>query len=112
MATVTANVADGEITSRVSARVYTALEDLKLPAGYRLAVGGEAESAASSLSGLGTAIIIASFGIIAVLVLEFGSFRSTLIVAGVVPFGLIGALAGYSSPAIRSRTWRSSASSR
>jgi multidrug efflux pump subunit AcrB len=94
MATVTANVGEGEITSRVSARVYAALEDLKLPAGYRIAVGGEAESAANSLAGLGTAIIIASFGILAVLVLEFGSFRSMLIVAGVVPFGIIGALIG------------------
>jgi multidrug efflux pump subunit AcrB len=94
MATVTANIAESEVTSRVSARVYTALEDLKLPAGYRIAVGGEAESAANSLAGLGTAIIIASFGIIALLVLEFGSFRSTLIVAGVVPFGILGALIG------------------
>jgi multidrug efflux pump subunit AcrB len=94
MATVTANVAEGEITSRVSTRFYDALAKLKLPVGYRIDVGGEAESAANSLSGLGTAIIIASFGIIAVLVLEFGSFRSMLIVAGVIPFGLIGALAG------------------
>ena len=94
MATVTANIAEGEITSRVSARVYSALEDVKLPAGYRIAFGGEAESAANSLAGLGTAIIVASFGILAVLVLEFGSFRSTLIVAGVVPFGILGALVG------------------
>jgi multidrug efflux pump subunit AcrB len=94
MATVTANVAEGEINSRVSARVYAALESLKLPEGYRIAIGGEAESAANSLAGLGTAIIVASFGILAVLVLEFGSFRSTLIVAGVVPFGILGALMG------------------
>ena len=94
MATVTANIAEGEITSRVSARVYAALDGLELPAGYRIAMGGEAESAARSLSGLGTAIIIASFGILAVLVLEFGSFRSMLIVAGVVPFGILGALVG------------------
>jgi multidrug efflux pump subunit AcrB len=94
MATVTANVAEGEITSRVSARVQAAVASLKLPEGYRTAMGGEAESAANSLAGLGTAIIIASFGILAVLVLEFGSFRSTLIVAGVVPFGILGALIG------------------
>jgi multidrug efflux pump subunit AcrB len=78
----------------VSARVQAAVASLELPEGYRIAMGGEAESAAKSLAGLGTAIIIASFGILAVLVLEFGSFRSTLIVAGVVPFGLLGALIG------------------
>jgi len=35
---------------------------------------------------------VAVFGILAVLVLEFGSFRSTLIVAGVIPLGVTGAL--------------------
>lgn len=94
MATVTANVAEGEITSRVTARVESALKRLRLPDGYRIEMGGEAESAANSLAGLGSAILIAAFGILAVLVLEFGSFRSTLIVAGVVPFGIIGALVG------------------
>jgi multidrug efflux pump subunit AcrB len=34
------------------------------------------------------------FGILAVLVLEFGSFRSTLIVFGVVPLGMVGATVG------------------
>jgi len=38
------------------------------------------------------AVLVAVFGILAVLVLEFGSFRSTAIVAGVIPLGLTGAL--------------------
>src|SRR5690606_5479962 len=50
---------------------------------------------------LQAAMIIALLGVIAVLVLEFGSFRSTLIVLGVIPFGVAGgvialALTGYS----------------
>jgi multidrug efflux pump subunit AcrB len=39
---------------------------------------------------VGTAAIVALFGIFAVLVIEFGSFRSTLIVLTVVPVGLLG----------------------
>jgi multidrug efflux pump subunit AcrB len=39
-------------------------------------------------------MLVAVFGILAVLVLEFGSFRSMLIVFGVVPLGITGALAG------------------
>jgi multidrug efflux pump subunit AcrB len=35
---------------------------------------------------------VAVFGILAVLVLEFGSFRSTLIVATVIPLGVTGGL--------------------
>ena len=37
-------------------------------------------------------IIIALLGIVAVLVLEFGSFKSTLIVLTVVPFGIAGGI--------------------
>ena len=40
----------------------------------------------------GTAIIVAIFGIFAILVLEFGSFRSTLIVLAVVPLGVFGGM--------------------
>ena len=67
---------------------------MELPPGYFLALAGEAEAARESFSGVGTAMLVAAFGILAVLVLEFGSFRSTLIVAGVVPLGICGALAG------------------
>lgn len=92
MVTVTANVREGYVTGDVSAAVADVIADLALPPGYRIEKGGEAEAAAKSLGGLGTAVIVAAFGILAVLVLEFGSFRSTLIVAGVVPFGMVGAL--------------------
>jgi multidrug efflux pump subunit AcrB len=94
MVTITANIRQGEVSGVVSTAVYADLATIDLPAGYRIEAGGEAEAAASSLGGLGTAVIIATFGILAVLVLEFGSFRSTLIVLGVVPFGILGALVG------------------
>jgi multidrug efflux pump subunit AcrB len=92
LVTVTAYVEEGRVVSEVSAAAFAALEDLALPPGYTIEAGGEAEAAASSLGGLGSAVLIAVLGILAVLVLEFGSFRSTLIVAGVVPFGILGAL--------------------
>ncbi|WP_416398604.1 efflux RND transporter permease subunit [Allohahella sp. A8] len=92
MVTVTAFVQDGFITSEVSSRIYEALSRIPLPAGYRIEAGGEAQAASQSLSGLGTAMLLSAFGILAVLVLEFGSFRSMMIVAGVIPFGVAGAL--------------------
>jgi len=92
LVTVTAYVKDGVVTSQVTADVQQRLATLDLPRGYRIAFGGEAQAAARSLAGLGTAVLVAVFGILAVLVLEFGSFRSVLIVAGVVPFGILGAL--------------------
>ncbi len=92
MVTITARISEGFVSGDVSRAVYATVNALELPAGYRIVAGGEAEAASRSLGGLGTAIIIATFGILAVLVLEFGSFRSVLIVAGVVPFGILGAL--------------------
>ncbi len=92
MATVTSYVNDGFITSNVTSDLSRRLQEIELPRGYRIAFGGEAQAAARSLSGLGSAVLIAMFGILAVLVLEFGSFRSVWIVAGVIPFGIVGAL--------------------
>ncbi|HKK42741.1 MAG TPA: efflux RND transporter permease subunit, partial [Bacteroidales bacterium] len=42
--------------------------------------------------GIGTAILVAIFGIFAILILEFRTFKSTLIVLSVIPLGIIGGL--------------------
>jgi multidrug efflux pump subunit AcrB len=62
------------------------------PRGYRYVLGGDAEAGADAFGGIGTAIIVAIFGIFAILVLEFGSYRSTLIVLTVVPLGIFGGM--------------------
>ena len=72
--------------------VIEKLDAIQWPAGYRYDVAGEAESRAESFAGFGAAIMITTFGILAVLVLEFGSFKSTLIVATVIPLGVMGGL--------------------
>jgi multidrug efflux pump subunit AcrB len=88
--TVDADVEPGLNTAKVTAAVVAKLDAFDWPRGYRYKLGGEAESGAESFSGVGTAAIVALFGIFAVLVVEFGSFRSTLIVLTVVPVGIIG----------------------
>jgi multidrug efflux pump subunit AcrB len=90
--TVSASTQPGYNTARVTAGVVDRLGSIGLPPGYRLVVAGEVEAQQESFGGLLPAILVAVFGILAVLVLEFGSFRSTLIVAGVIPLGLTGAL--------------------
>jgi len=79
-------------TGEVTRDVFKGLEALELPAGYALRAGGEVEARQESFGGIGTAVLVAVFGILAVLVLEFGSFRSMLIVAGVIPLGVAGGL--------------------
>lgn len=78
-----------EVTQAALDRVRAAIE---LPPGYTVALGGEAEEQAGSNSGMMTAAIIAGLGILAVLVLEFGRLRLVAVVAGIIPFGALGAV--------------------
>ncbi len=89
---VQSQIADGYLTAKVNKAVYDAIQAVKLPEGYRFDEGGEAEVAARSFGGLGPIIAIAVFGILGVLVIEFGRFRETAVVAGVIPLGLFGGL--------------------
>jgi multidrug efflux pump subunit AcrB len=91
--TVTAFVQSGYNTDRVTKEVLAKLANVRLPPGYRIVPAGEIESRQESFGGLGIAVIIAAFGILAVLVLEFRTFRSTLIVASVIPLGIVGGIA-------------------
>jgi multidrug efflux pump subunit AcrB len=91
---ITARPEAGFNTGKVTRDVFKRLEALELPAGYSLRAGGEVEARQESFGGIGTAVLVAVFGILAVLVLEFGSFRSMLIVAGVIPLGVAGGLIG------------------
>jgi multidrug efflux pump subunit AcrB len=91
-ATVTAQVQEGYNTDRVTKAVLSRLAGERWPAGIRIVPAGELESRQQSFGGLGSAIIVAVMGVLAVLVLEFRTFRSTLIVASVIPLGAVGGL--------------------
>lgn len=88
--TINADTEVGRNTAKVTAAVVRQLDRFDWPMGYHYKLGGEAESGSDSFRGVGTAAIVALFGIFAVLVIEFGSFRSTLIVLTVVPIGIFG----------------------
>ena len=81
-------VLNGELINTVNA----AMNKMKLPPGYRYQMGGEFESRNESFGGFGKIIIITVFFFIAVLVLEFRTFKSTLIVLSVIPLGIVGAV--------------------
>lgn len=89
---VTSQVVTGYNTDRVTREILDKLAAWKLPDGYAFKPEGEIESRQRSFGGLGTAILIAVFGILAILVLEFKTFRGMLIVASVIPLGVIGGL--------------------
>lgn len=90
---VTAFVKTGYLVDNVYGDVLTKLNAMKFPAGFRFQAAGELESREQSFGGLGTIILITVFGFLAVLILEFGTIKSTLIVLSVIPLGIIGAIA-------------------
>ena len=90
--TITSQVRTGFNTDRVTKTALEQLAALELPAGYRLQAAGEIESRQSSFGGIGSAVVIATFLILGVLVLEFRTFRSTLVVASVIPLGVVGGI--------------------
>ncbi len=90
--TVRAYTEFGHLTSSVTQDVARQLASLRMPAGYTLSFGGAAEAQERSFGGLLPATMVALFGILAVLLLEFRSFSTTAVVAFVIPFGIMGGL--------------------
>jgi len=90
--TVSSSVKTGYNTDKITKQILAKVNELKLPEGFKLIPAGEIESRTESFSGIGSAILIAIFGIFAILILEFRTFKSTLIVLSVIPLGIIGGL--------------------
>lgn len=80
------------LTDRVLGEVISKLNQIPLPEGYQLTLGGEYETKQESFAGFNTIIIITAFLFIAVLILLFRTFKSTIIVLSVIPLGMVGAL--------------------
>lgn len=90
--TVDADAAAGYNVAELTKEITAKLDAMDWPRGYHYSLGGEKEASEKAFGGIGIAIIVAIFGIFAILVLEFGNFKSTLIVLTVVPLGVFGGL--------------------
>ncbi len=89
---VSAFVKEGYLNDKVNQVVIEKMNKMVLPASYRYEMGGELESREESFGGFSSVIIITLFLFIAVLILEFKTFKSTLIVLSVIPLGIVGAV--------------------
>ncbi len=90
--TVSSFLQTGYNVQRKNDEIEGKLAQFKFPKGFSYGVAGEKESQQESFGGLGVIIIVAVFGFLGVLILEFGSLRSTLIVLSVIPLGIVGAI--------------------
>ncbi|GAB3225832.1 efflux RND transporter permease subunit [Algoriphagus aestuariicola] len=80
------------LTDRVISEVIQKLEQVRLPDGYSFKMAGEYETRQESFAGFNTVIIVTVFLFVAVLILLFKTFKSTIIVLSVIPLGMVGAL--------------------
>jgi multidrug efflux pump subunit AcrB len=86
-------VTGGEVTQRILGEVWPELQS-EYP-GVTVEPGGEQEEQARAQSALQRNFLIALFVIYTLLALSFGSYTQPLVVLIIIPFGLIGALAGH-----------------
>ena len=89
---LTSFVQKGYLNDKVISAVIAQMDKIQLPAGYRYEMGGEVEGRNKSFGGFGSIILVTVFLFIAVLVLQFKTFKSTLIVLSVIPLGVVGAV--------------------
>ncbi|MCL4113412.1 UNVERIFIED_CONTAM: hypothetical protein GTU68_051215 [Idotea baltica] len=90
---VSSFVQTGYNTDQMTDEIISGINNsVKLPKGYRLMAAGERLSREESFGGIGTIIILTVFGLLGILILEFRTFKSTIIVLSVIPMGFIGAL--------------------
>jgi len=90
--TIYSQVRKGYLADNVTTDVIKKLKTMKLPVGYSFTMGGELEAREESFAGLTTILLVTIFLFIAILILEFKTFRSTVIVLSVIPLGIVGAV--------------------
>ena len=80
------------MNDNVNKAVIGRMDKFHFPSGYYYEMGGEIESRQESFGGFTSVIVITVFLFIAILILEFKTFKSTLIVLSVIPLGIVGAV--------------------
>ena len=92
MVSISAFVNKGYLNDEVIKMVMDKLDKFAMPSGYTYQMGGEYETRQESFSGFTIIIILTIFLFIGILLLEFKTFKSTIIVLSVIPLGMVGAL--------------------
>lgn len=91
---VTSFTQKGILAQQVNNQFEEKMKEINLPTGYTLQLAGEKENEEQAFGGGFMTVVIATvFLFIMVLILEFKTFKSTLIVLSVIPLGIIGGVA-------------------
>lgn len=88
--TVTASVTQGVSVTEKNTAVTKFADSLRLPEGYSWSTGGVNEENEKSVQSILQAMIISILLILVTMVIEFGSFRQTLIALLIIPLSIAG----------------------
>lgn len=91
---VSSSVVDGKTSAEILKVFEDRIEEFGLPNGVEMSFGGEAEEINQSFKEMGLSLILGMILILAVLVLQFNSYRQALFIIAIVPISLIGVFVG------------------
>jgi len=89
---VEASVEGGDLVGTARAAEARLAEELRLPSGYFVDVGGRVEQAERAGRSLTLALLAAGVAVFLLLYLALGSFAETLVILGTLPDALVGAV--------------------
>lgn len=94
IATITADATAGGNPIQIASDFEKRMQDVQLPEGVTMKIGGETEDVNRSFAEMGLALLAGAALMLAILVLEFNSFRHSLYLLLIIPLSLVGVLFG------------------
>ncbi|MDQ1299513.1 MAG: hypothetical protein QG636_181 [Patescibacteria group bacterium] len=94
IATLTADATKDGNPVQIASDFEKRMEALTLPPGVTLKIGGESEDVNKSFAEMGIALLAGAALMLAILVLEFNSFRHSLYLLSIIPLSLVGVFFG------------------
>ncbi len=91
---VLAHTRPGVFPENILKEVIHDIQDIPLPPGYRIIIGGEHENVLETFGQMGQSLIISTVLIFLILLIQFGNVTETLIVMLAIPLTILGAAAG------------------
>jgi multidrug efflux pump subunit AcrB len=92
--TISSQLESGAITADVFTEFESRANELELPSSIELKIGGETEEIQQSFQDMAYALVFGLLLVMAILVLQFNSFREAFFIIVIVPFTLIGIFIG------------------
>lgn len=94
IASLEATAAPGGNPIAITQEFQKRMQDIDLPTGIDMRIGGETEDVNQSFAEMGLALLAGAALMLAILVLEFNSFRHSLYLLSIIPLSLIGVMVG------------------